>query len=83
MKVDFEVLTDVRKGEMFAITLNDTFVCLESLGGKKPNKHQVSILYRCELFPKLMLGLRAGPQNISRPDSGHGLPKGNSKWDKS
>lgn len=30
MKVDFEVLTDVRKGEMFAICLNDTLVHLES-----------------------------------------------------
>lgn len=36
MKVDFEVLTDVRKGEMFAICLNDTLVRLESLGEKKP-----------------------------------------------
>lgn len=35
MKVDFEVLTDVRKGEMFAICLNDTLVHLESQGGKK------------------------------------------------
>lgn len=35
MKVDFEVLTDVRKGEMFAICLNDTLVCLESQGKKK------------------------------------------------
>lgn len=36
MKVDFEVLTDVRKEEMFAICLNDTLVHLESLGEKKP-----------------------------------------------
>lgn len=35
MKVDFEVLTDVRKGEMFAICFNDTLVHLESQGKKK------------------------------------------------
>lgn len=44
MKVDFEVLTDVRKGEMFAIFLNDTLVRLESLGKKTPKQHQAAIL---------------------------------------
>lgn len=34
----FEVLTDVRKGEMFAICLNDTLASLERQGGKKKNK---------------------------------------------
>lgn len=61
MKVDFEVLTDVRKGEMFAICLNDTLVHLESQGGKKkpPKKkknHPASIWEVCELLPKARLG---------------------------
>lgn len=40
MKVDFEVLTDVRKGEMFAICLNDTLVRLERQGKKKTETKQ-------------------------------------------
>lgn len=61
MKVDLEVLTDVRKGEMFAICLNDTLVRLESQEkkGKKKKSHPATILEVCELLPKAMLGLRA------------------------
>lgn len=47
MKVDFEVLTDVRKGEMFAICLNDTLVRLES-----QEKKTATILEICEQVSK-------------------------------
>lgn len=53
MKVDFEVLTDVRKGEMFAICLNDTLVHLESQGEekkkcqKKPTQQQFGRYVSC------------------------------------
>lgn len=51
---------------------------------KKKNKpQQATILEGCKLFPKVTLGMRAGPQQISEPGPLHGLPKGNSKWDKS
>jgi len=42
MKVDFEVLTDVRKEEMFAICLNDTLVHLESQDRKKKQTNKTT-----------------------------------------
>lgn len=42
MKVDLEVLTDVRKGEMFAICLNDTLVRLESQEKKGKRKKKAT-----------------------------------------